>query len=246
MSGYFRKKLIAVGCSFTEHYLTSGMSPNTVFDFPRWPQHLADMLNMECVNLGKSGSGNDQILAKALDVMLREKDVGLVVLMWSEWQRVGFQCFPDWDQWFHITPHADKLIDGRKYILEKQNTFHATRNTMRTFIHAEKILSDIPYMFLQGTQAIFYNEYQSRRAVSKEILTSPYFDYIESNISDRFIGWPLMKEIGGYCIDDILNKKDPKRLEYRISRTDPHPNAAGHKVIAEFLYEQYKEIYNGH
>ena len=249
-----RKKLIAIGCSFTEHYLPLGrghpkvsfMSPDIDHDFPRWPQHLADMLDMECVNLGKSGSGNDQILAKTVDATLNEKNIGLVVLMWSEWQRVGFQCFPDWDQWFHITPHADWLKDGKKYILEKQNKFHATRNTMRTFIHAEKNLSDIPYMFLQGTQAIFYNEYQSRREVSKEILTSPYFDYIESNISDRFIGWPLMSEIGGYCIDDILNKKDPTRLKYRISKTDYHPNAAGHKIIAELLYEQYKEIYNEH
>jgi len=242
-----RKKLIAIGCSFTEHYLNSDQSPNLNFDFPRWPQHLADMLDMECVNLGKSGAGNDYILAKTVDATLKEKNIGLVVLMWSGWQRVGFQCFPDWDRWFHITPHKPyHMVDQEKFFKEKQNSFHATRNTMRTFIHAEKILSDIPYMFLQGTQAIFYNEYQSRWAVSKEILTSPYFDYIESNISDRFIGWPLMKEIGGYCIDDILDKKDPKRLEYRISRTDPHPNAAGHKIVAEFLYEQYKEIYNGH
>ena len=207
-----RKKLIAIGCSFTHHYLTSGMNPNTDFDFPRWPQHLADMLDMECVNLGKSGAGNDYILAKTVDVALKEKNIGLVVLMWSEWQRIGFQCFPDWNKWFHITPHQpDILVEPKKYILEKQNKFHATRNTMRKFIHAEKILSDIPYMFLQGTQAIFYNEYQMRRAESKEILTSPYFDYIESNISDRFIGWPLIKEIGGYCIDDILDKKGPTR-----------------------------------
>ena len=26
-----------------------------------------------------------------LDAMLKEKDIGLVVLMWSEWQRIGFQ-----------------------------------------------------------------------------------------------------------------------------------------------------------
>ena len=53
-----------------------------------------------------------------------------------------------------------------------------------------------------------------------------------------------MSEIGGYSIDDIIDKKDPTRLKYRISEDDTHPNAAGHKFIAEFLYEQYKEIYN--
>ena len=239
-----RKKLIAIGCSYTEHYFTSHQSPNLDFDFPRWPQHLADMLDMECINLGKAGSGNDQILAKTVDATLNEKNIGLVVLMWSEWQRIGFQRNKNWNRWRHVNPRDTEGLN--KFILENQNVFHATRNTMRTFIHAEKNLSDIPYMFLQGTQAIFYNEYQSRREVSKEILTSPYFDYIESNISDRFIGWPLMSEIGGYCIHDILDKKDPSRSKFRISRTDTHPNAAGHKFIADFLYEQYKEIYNEH
>ena len=244
-----RKKLIAIGCSYTSHYLTSYLSPNLNFDFPRWPQHLADMLDMECVNLGKTGAGNDYILAKTVDVTLKEKNIGLVVLMWSEWRRVGFQCHTDFNRWTNITDHdrgEDWLKDGRKYILEKQNKFHATRNTMRTFIHAEKNLSDIPYMFLQGTQVIFNNEWHSRRGAANEILTRPYLDYIENNISDKFIGWPLMSEIGGYCIDDILDKKDPSRSKFRISITDTHPNAAGHKFIADFLYEQYKEIYNEH
>ena len=246
-----RKKLIAIGCSFTEHYLTSDQSPNLNFDFPRWPEHLSDMLDMECVNLGKSGAGNDYILAKTVDATLKEKNIGLVVLMWSEWQRVGFQCFPDWDRWFHITPHKPyHMVDQEKFFKEKQNTFHATRNTMRTFIHAEKILSDIPYMFLQGTENVFWRKSwhinHDRRSYLSEILKSPYLDYIENNISDKFIGWPIMSEIGGYCINDILNKEDPSQSKFRISRIDSHPNAAGHKFIAEFLYEQYKEIYNEH
>jgi len=263
-----RKKLIAIGCSFTEHYLTSDQSPNLNFDFPRWPQHLADMLDMECVNLGKAGAGNDYMLAKTVDATLKEKNIGLVVLMWSEWRRMGFQCHTDWNKWTHITDH-DPVEESKKYILEKQNPPHATRNTLRTFIHAEKILRDIPYMFLQGTQNVVFRRSPtaqgSIRETANEILKSPYLDYIENNISDKFIGWPLMKEIGGYCIDDILNKEEPLHYRYRgtlryyvstfggdkkdppkfrISDQDMHPNDEGHKFIAEFLYEQYKEIYN--
>ena len=271
-----RKKLIAIGCSFTEHYLTSDQSPNLNFDFPRWPQHLADMLDMECVNLGKAGAGNDYILAKTVDATLKEKNIGLVVLMWSEWRRMGFQCHTDWNKWTHITENTERRpAPGvpvgylKKFILEKQNPPHATRNTLRTFIHAEKILRDIPYMFLQGTQNVVFRRSPtaqgSIRETANEILKSPYLDYIENNISDKFIGWPLMKEIGGYCIDDILNKEEPLHYRYRgtlryyvstfggdkkdppkfrISDQDMHPNDEGHKFIAEFLYEQYKEIYN--
>ena len=240
-----RKKLIAVGCSFTQHYLTSNMSPNTDFDFPRWPQHLADMLDMECVNLGKAGAGNDYILAKTVDATLKEKNIGLVVIMWSEWQRMGFQHHPDWNRWTHITPHNMGI--WKKFILENQNVFHATRNTLRTFIYAEKILNDIPYMFVQGTISNKLFEFQKNhhRIISKEIISSPYLNYIENNISDKFIGWPIMRQIGGYCIVDILDKKDPSRSKFRISKTDVHPNAEGHKFIADFLYEQYKEIYRG-
>ena len=71
-----------------------------------------------------------------------------------------------------------------------------------------------------------------------------YFDYIENNIGNKFIGWPIMEELGGYCVSEILDKEDPLKTTLRISPDDTHPNAAGHKFIAELLYEQYKEIYS--
>lgn len=272
-----RKKLIAIGCSYTEHYLFSNQSPDVNFDFPRWPEHLSNMLDMECVNLGSSGSGNDQILAKTLDVVLNEKNIGLIVLMWSEWQRIGFQRRKSWNKWRHVNPRDTEGLN--KFILENQNVFHATRNTLRTFIHAEKLLKDLPYIFIQGTFNMslystteletidcsvggpnetldFYKVNDSRRMAAKEIIESPYINYIEKNIGNKFIGWPIMNEIGGYCIDHILDEASPhdkpgrsgrRRIgggEFRISKTDPHPNAVGHKFIADFLYDKYKEIYN--
>ena len=55
-----------------------------------------------------------------------------------------------------------------------------------------------------------------------------------------------MKELGGYCIADVIEEPDPSKTTLTISKDDTHPNAAGHKIIAELLYEQYKEIYNEH
>jgi hypothetical protein len=274
-----RKKLIAIGCSYTEHYLFSKQSPDVNFDFPRWPEHLSNMLDMECVNLGSSGAGNDYILASTLDAILKEKNIGLIVLMWSEWQRIGFQRLKSWNKWRKVTPRDTEGLN--KFILENQNVFHATRNTLRTFIHAEKLLRNLPYLFIQGTFNIpfystteletidcsvggpnetldYYKVNDSRRMAAKEIIESPYIDYIEKNIGNKFIGWPIMNEIGGYCIDHILDEEDPHDkpgrwsrqrkggAKFRMSKTDSHPNAAGHKIIAEFLYEQYKEIYNEH
>ena len=263
-----RKKLIAVGCSFTDHYLVSSQSPHIDHDFIRWPQYLAEMLDMGFINLGRSGAGNDQILAKTLDAMLKEKDVGLVVLMWSEWQRIGFQRNRNWDIWHQITPHLSD--DFALKLFELQNPRHATRNALRTFIHAEKLLRDVPYMLIQGTNFMtYYNTETSKgidcsqgtphendnffklndsRTVAAKVMfaCNDYFNYIENNIGDKFIGWPILREIGGYCISDILEKEDPSRTTLTISQDDSHPNAAGHKLIADFLYGKYREIYNDH
>ena len=259
-----RKKLIAIGCSYTEHYLVSSQSPHIDHDFIRWPQYLAEMLDMGFVNLGRSGAGNDQILSKTLDVMLREKDIGLVVLMWSEWQRIGFQRHKNWDIWHQVTPHMSD--DYALKLFELQNPRHATRNALRTFIHAEKLLRDVPYMFIQGTHSITYYNVEtskkidcseggpnaeldfhkvndSRKMVAREIIISPYLDYIEKNIEDKFIGWPTMSELGGYCVDNILDEKDPEGKKLRISKDDTHPNGDGHKLITKVIYDKYKKIY---
>jgi len=249
-----RKKLIAIGCSYTADWNS----------FPPWPTLLAEMLDMECFNLSICGSGNDQILAKTVDVVLKEKNIGLVVLMWSEWQRMGFQKFKNWDVWHHVTPHIQTKYAQKSF--ELQNPRHATRNALRTFIHAEKLLRDVPYMFIQGTHSItyynvetskridcseggpneklnFYKLNDSRRMTANEIIISPYLNYIEKNIEDKFIGWPTMSELGGYCFSDILDKKDPTRTKLRISKDDYHPNGDGHKLITKVIYDNYKKIY---
>ena len=116
-----RKKLIAIGCSFTEHHLSSTISPDIDHDFTRWPKHLSNMFDMECINLGKCGAGNDQILARTLDATLKEKDIGLVVVMWSEWRRVGFNCLRDSNRWVQVTPHD--LETWKISVLEKQEPY---------------------------------------------------------------------------------------------------------------------------
>ena len=101
-------KLIAIGCSYTEHYKDS-MHTDVKLDFPRWPELLADKLDMECVNLGKSGMGQEYMVAKLLDILISEKNIGLVVIMWSEWQRLDFQFRPGkgTDGWVGLHPHRD-------------------------------------------------------------------------------------------------------------------------------------------
>ena len=252
-----KKKLIAIGCSYTEHYLRSDHSPDIDHDFPRWPQHLADMLDMECINLGRSGAGNKYILSKIVDTVLTEKNIGLVVVMWSQFQRLDFEYSST--EWMQINLDLDidqTKIDWdykQKNFKELHNPHSAIQDALRTFILAEKLLKDIPHLYIQGPDAVsFYstkrlltddNYRESKQNMVKLFFLSSYFDYVEKNLSEKFIGWPIMREIGGYNVIDMLDKLDPERTQLRISKEDHHPNAEGHKIIAQEIYNAYEKVY---
>ena len=242
-----RKKLIAIGCSFTEHYLNNPMSPDFDHNFPRWPQHLADKLDMECVNLGQCGVGNKYILSKIVDTVLTEKNIGLIVLMWSEWMRQDFQ--DPANAWYSFHPHRDNSetekypIDSksRNSILQYNNIYDVTMKSLRHFLITQMLLKDIPYLMIQGTNPLQnMNEKTAFKLVIAAMVESKIFNEINP---DQFIGWPILKQIGGYTVGDILNKIDPEQKELRISKDDTHPNAEGHKIISQEIYNAYEKIY---
>jgi hypothetical protein len=101
------KKLLTFGCSYTdESYITATMNDPTLKDtlrdndgkhtepFPFWPTLLAEHLGMKLENHSSLGIGNDIIGSIFTDVMSNKpKDVGLVVIMWSEFMRIGFEQY---------------------------------------------------------------------------------------------------------------------------------------------------------
>ena len=81
-----RKKLIVSGCSYTDNYAaTQNLEP-----FKLWPELLAEKLDMDCINLAKCGFGNKAIYTTLTERIINEKNVGLVIPMWTEFQRVSF------------------------------------------------------------------------------------------------------------------------------------------------------------
>jgi len=83
------------------------------------------------------------------------------------------------------------------------------------------------------------------KQLMKHMYDSPYFNKID----DNFIGWPLDKAMGGFSFEEEVVesiKTDPEcpgrwkqpSLEWSISKKDPHPNAKGHRKIAEFIYDR--------
>ena len=257
-------KLIAIGCSYTEHYEDS-MHTETKLDFPRWPKLLADKLDMECVNLGKSGMGHEYMISQLLETLMRVNEIGLVVIMWSEWQRLDFQFRPGkgTDGWVALHPHRDNYNverypinrEGRIALLEHNNVISATMRSLRFFLIAQKLLKDIPYLMVQGCNPLvdplylhpdsrdtelWENVERIRKEAIKQIISSPITDKIKE---DLFIGWPIFKKIGGYNLDDVLDKHDPNRIKLRVDENDSHPNREGHRLISEEIYKVYKRVY---
>ena len=251
-------KLIAIGCSYTEHYEDS-MHTETKLDFPRWPKLLADKLDMECVNLGKSGMGHEYMISQLLETLMRVNEIGLVVIMWSEWQRMDFEHE---NGWVTLHPHRDNYNverypinrEGRIALLEHNNVISATMRSLRFFLIAQKLLKDIPYLMVQGCYALvdplflhpednevsWENEINLRKKAIKQIISSPITDKIKE---DKFIGWPIFSEIDGYDVDTMLDKHDPNRIKLRVDKNDTHPNGPGHEVISEEIYKVYKKVY---
>ena len=114
--------------------------------------------------------------------------------------------------------------------------FNETMRTLRYFLIAQRLLEDIPYLMIQGVHDVE----RPRQLVIQTFINSKIFYEIDE---DKFIGWPIMWEIGGYTINNILNKLDPEGKHLRISDEDRHPNAEGHKIMAQELYNAYEKIY---
>ena len=93
-----RKILLAGGCSVTEHTQTSICDSSLTTDFPRWPAVLAEKLDMECVNLGRSGWSNQLISTSIFEYIMEnpKKEIGLVCCLWTDYTRTSIYNMPEW------------------------------------------------------------------------------------------------------------------------------------------------------
>ena len=73
-----KKKLLAGGCSYTKRIHWS--SNDVIF----WPEFVAEDLNLECINKGRSGAGNDFIFNSMVRGIAENDDIELVVVLWTQ------------------------------------------------------------------------------------------------------------------------------------------------------------------
>ena len=263
-----KKTLIASGCSWTNENFWSDSNPDIDCSWPKWPELLAKKLDMECINLGRSGAGNEYIFSSLLDqIKQTNKDnIGLVIPAWTQVHRKDIKVRGIWK-------HIDCIRRRRgfyksAYQLTKKNEnkqkrlknlfFTAISNKMPPSSIAGNTDKSLTYYYslqeickskkipLKQFQMLPF--YRSSKKLPKGLLictrevnilyNNPYFKKIDNN----FIGWPTERRLGGFNFcDDILDIYANERT-YCISDLDNHPNAKGHEKIAEFLYDRFSTM----
>lgn len=110
-----RKILLVSGDSFTDPHHHSHAYPNLYFPWKRWPELLAEKLDMDIINLGRSGSGNKYIYSSLHDFIIKhpkkyngkiyydkynnyQDRIGLVISAWSQSFRDDYQLY-SYGQW---------------------------------------------------------------------------------------------------------------------------------------------------
>ena len=235
------KKLIVSGCSYVDNYArTIGLD-----EWPIWPELLADRLDMELINLGKSGQGNEYIYSTLIDTVIKEKNIGLVIAMWTEFQRLDFYRYDD--QWMSLHfpqiyfPGRLTARNGNSWKNEIMKILHEKgtgtdkaniQRSLRIFFMFQETMKNlnVPFYQLVGCCPINLSG-KSIKMVCNEIIDSSYLNLIDKT---TFIGWPIFEEIDGWHIDTLLDKYK----NVRISPQDNHPNRKGNELISNLFFNK--------
>jgi hypothetical protein len=256
------KKLLVFGCSYSDKKYVelttkdpilkqhmNDNSGNLVDPFLFWPELLAKKLNMELVNFAQCGFGNDGIHSMFMDEIVNQKNIGLVVIMWSEFMRIGFEVEKrtgvtrSYD-WFKVNINAtDRNTDLRENKIEVTNVLNKygclspssmLKRSLRLFLSAQNTCENmkIPYMQVMGMPA---SKKVLEVEMCKSLIKSPYLDKINN---DKFIGWPMFPQLDGYSFGSKLYDLDPDREKYFINSENVHPSKLGQEKITEWLYNE--------
>ena len=91
------KKIICCGDSYTDSFRAGNQGVEMPYQV--WPNFLGEKISnneyfipsKDLMNLGSSGAGNYEIYSRTVDAISSQKNIGLVVVMWSEFPRVDFE-----------------------------------------------------------------------------------------------------------------------------------------------------------
>jgi len=249
-----KKILLVSGDSYTDQDWLSEFHPELDTSWPKWPEILAKKLNMDCINLGKAGAGNEYIYSSLLDYIsnpsISKDSIGLVIAGWSQIQRKDYQQGQD-GRWTNLRndPHGDAFSlanKSLKFYLSFQllcERFNLNYHQVQMINFHADLLGGLSYGHgMMNKNPSLNNEkikYQYDKEKDKKRVLKCILSYDKKINTNKFIGWPIARELGGFTLcshaTPIFDKNDKS---VRVSDLDDHPNAKGHKIIAEYIHDR--------
>ena len=225
------KKLIVSGCSFTDKNFESLSAPDYDCSFPKWPELLAKKLNMDCINLGANGAGNNYIYNTLLEEITRtpKDEIGLVLAAWSQVNREDYQIYVRTRPTFsHQDNFHKNMVWRNKRMGRRGHLFYWLKDTLRYYISFENLCKRYNLQYKQFQMINSFEGYLNGLSKTdfevKQNLDNPNFksryDYNEITDNDRnvcldlfveyeklidtknFIGYPPVRGLGGHTIEE--------------------------------------------
>ena len=259
-----RKLLIVSGDSFTDRIFRSSAHPLLDCSWPKWPEILAEKLNMRAINLARAGQGNEYIYSTLQDFILRVKDkdkIGLVIAPWSECHRKDYQVgnlfVPPWH-------HRGRWHEQR---VDPNGDLHSwVRKSLRLYMSFEMMCEryNLPYLqwqmiplylsFIRGLppteqEIVFEGKtmddtltYPGNKVKDLEDIIKMFLEYEDILNIEKFMGWPTVEKLGGWSMNRAVlgyGPEDQTKLGLVISEYDSHPNKKGQEKIAEYIYDRF-------
>lgn len=235
--------MIVSGCSYTDHNHVWWDSDKNEHCDVKWPEHLRNMLNedIELINLGKSGAGNEYIYTSLRDKIL-DIDPGNIELVMAAWSGSRRE---DW-----ITKRINRYGNPRLDWIFNNHGNDANRppdyNRDHGFMHMrtlnwrwsmQMLSSQLGFKYLEVNMLNDLGEDNLRKS-DNNLTPQPLVKLMDPMVSLTECYAPTKD----FNVRASVNQMILDDHEDRVSKDDYHPNAQGHIKIAEWMYNEIQRL----
>ena len=260
-----RKKLIVSGCSFTTKDYVSSTYPDIDTSYPKWPELLAEKLDMDCVNLAFSGAGNHFIFQTLSEAIIRtpKDEIGMVVAAWSQANRDDWQIYKETlkNNMMYNETYLKGFVWHNDRLNKNGDVFSWVRSDVIRMITLQKLCESLNINYKQFSMVSLFDGYISGLVKTEDEIQKINEKQTGEDLRHKYPG-DKKKDYMKCCeilleYEDYINKDNfigwpmvnklggnnfSSRIEdkkYQIGKYDPHPNKLGHEKIAKEIYESF-------
>lgn len=257
-----KKILLVGGCSYSNDRFRSVHHPDLDVNWPKWPEIIGKLLDMEVINVSESGAGQEYIYSNILDKLqtIDHSRIGLVIAAWSTAPRRDYQIE---SLYLNKAKWTNDMYDTKgfmNYWIDRSLRYYYSFQIVcehlklpykqvqmidlfkgylwqelirkRTKDWPEDHVKQIP--ILNKPADLTAEEKNWKEKEEKKYLAQIHNSPYYEKINNNFIGWPTDPRLNGYSLSDkVLHSFDD-----RISRIDLHPNEQGQRKLARFIYDR--------